>query len=244
MQGTKTTYGRAHSGRTTGDGVGMSDQKKVAAFFDFDETLLELPSGRPGLEFMRETGRVTLFFLFKVVVAYFAYKRHWISEERMSRLMLGIYKNGPLDEVRSEATAFYNEWLKPHLAPKMLERISWHRESGHTLILISGSVRYVLEPVAWDLGFDHVVCTELEVGNNGRFTGRPDGPICVDVEKGRLAALFAQTHGIDLSRSYAYGNHHSDLALLRLVGNPHVVEPTRPLLDEAQKNGWPVLTFR
>jgi phosphoserine phosphatase len=49
---------------------------------------------------------------------------------------------------------------------------------------------------------------------------------------------------IDLSSSYAYGNHQSDLPLLELVGHPHGVEPTEPLKNIAMENAWPILKFR
>jgi len=46
---------------------------------------------------------------------------------------------------------------------------------------------------------------------------------------------------IDLERSYAYTDHHSDIPLLKLVGNPVVVNPSFFLRRAAVKNNWPIL---
>ena len=50
--------------------------------------------------------------------------------------------------------------------------------------------------------------------------------------------------GIDLKRSYAYGNHQADLPLLESVGYPHAVEPSKPLLKVATAKNWPILAYR
>jgi phosphoserine phosphatase len=98
--------------------------------------------------------------------------------------------------------------------------------------------------VIGDLGFDHLLCTELEIGPDGLLTGRPKGPVCIDVHKRDMALKFAEEHRIDLQTSSAYGNHHSDIPLLELVGYPVVVEPTEPLMRMAVQRQWPVLSYR
>ncbi len=102
----------------------------------------------------------------------------------------------------------------------------------------------MLEPVAEDLGFHHLLCTDLEIGENGQLTGRANGPLCLNNNKRILAEKLARKANIDLASSYAYGNHQSDLPLLELIGNPYVVEPTEPLRRVAVANRWPILTYR
>ena len=60
-----------------------------------------------------------------------------------------------LEDFQQGSAAFYQEHLKPHLAPNILRRVEHHRQQGHVLVLISRSIRYLLEPVAEDLGFHH-----------------------------------------------------------------------------------------
>jgi 1-acyl-sn-glycerol-3-phosphate acyltransferase len=54
---------------------------------------------------------------------------------------------------------------------------------------------------------------------------------------------FAAAEGIDLKRSYAYGNGDEDVDFLRAVGNPRPVNPKRELALVAAEEGWPVRDF-
>jgi phosphoserine phosphatase len=76
------------------------------------------------------------------------------------------------------------------------------------------------------------------------MTGKPKGLVCVDQNKKRLTLRLAENIGLDLEKSYAYGNHQSDLPLLETVGHPHVVEPCTILEKVAHQRSWPILTFK
>jgi HAD superfamily hydrolase (TIGR01490 family) len=216
----------------------------IGAFFDFDETLLDTESSRLGFKYLWERRLVSRGFIAKVMIANFFYKRHWMSDEKIAAIMLKFYQGKNLQDFEQGAPDFYREHLKPHLAPNIMRRVVHHQQEGHVLVLISGSIRYLLEPVAKDLGFHHLLCTDLEVGADGLLTGRSQGPLCLDSTKRVLAERLAADANIDLSSSYAYGNHQADLPLLESVGHPHVVEPTRPLKDVAIEKHWPLLTYR
>lgn len=218
-------------------------QSAIAAFFDFDKTLLMVESAKPGLKYLYENGEISMRFILKVIVANYFYQRNILSEERMSRLLLGLYAGKRLADFEAGAKAFYRDCIRPLLAPAIVNRVNKHREKGHLLVLVSASVRYYLQEAVDDLGFDHLLCTDLEVGPGGLLIGRADGPMCIDAEKRRQAAALAEEKGIDLASSYAYGNHQSDIPILSLVGRPHAVEPTAPLRRTALKKGWPILSF-
>ena len=218
--------------------------ESIAAFFDFDETLLDVESSRLGFRYLWQQRQVTFSFILKVLAANILYRRHWISDEKMARILIKFYRNRNMQEFEQGAAAFYHDHLKPHLAPNLVERVKKHRFRGHRLILISGSVRYMLEPAVEGLGFDHLLCTDLEIGEDGLLTGRSAGPVCLNRHKRVQAEKLARRVKIDLASSYAYGNHQSDLPLLELIGNPYVVEPTEPLRKVALANKWPILTYR
>jgi HAD superfamily hydrolase (TIGR01490 family) len=220
------------------------NKKNIGAFFDFDQTLLDTESSRLGFKYLWEERLISAGFLAKVIVANFFYKRHLISDETIAAIMLKFYRNKRLEEFQQGAASFYQEHLKPRLAPNILKRVEQHQERGHILVLISGSIRYLLEPVVEDLGFHHLLCTDLEEGPDGFLTGRAKGPLCLDSTKRILAEQLAGEEKIDLEASFAYGNHQSDLPLLELVGNPYVVEPTEPLRKKALRNNWPILNYR
>ncbi|UCD80484.1 MAG: HAD-IB family hydrolase [Desulfobacterales bacterium] len=217
---------------------------RIGAFFDFDETLLDTESSRLGIKYLWERRLVSRGFILKAFVAGLLYRRHLISDEQTAKVLLRLYRNRRLEDFKNGSDDFYRKILKPRLAPNILAKVNYHRNQGHSMVLISGSIRYMLEPVAQDLGFEHLLCTDLEEGANGLLTGRPKGPLCLDKTKRRLATEMAQSTGIDLERSYAYGNHQADLPLLESVGFPRVVEPTSPLRKIAMARDWPILAYR
>jgi HAD superfamily hydrolase (TIGR01490 family) len=217
---------------------------QIGAFFDFDKTLIDVESGRIGFKYLYEIKEIRLSFLLKVAVTNFFYERDWISDTQMATIMLTFYKNRDIRPLEDGAEEFYHTYLKPHLAPRIIERVREHQKAGHTLVLVSASLRYMLVPVIKDLGFQNLLCTDLEIAGDGRLTGKTEGPICIDQHKRVAVKKLAQEKDIYLDQSYAYGNHHSDIPMLEAVGNPAVVEPTVSLKKKAIENGWPILTFR
>lgn len=243
-RGVATARPKAAGARPRGVGAVPGAGRAVAAFFDFDQTLLEVESGQMGLRLLRERRMLPPVYFLKVWVANAAYQRRWLSEAGMARVFLTYYRRRPLADFEATADDFYRTYLKPRLAPRIVARLEAHRRAGHLLVLISGSIRYMLEPVVRDLGFDRLFCTDLEIGADGLMTGRARGPICVDRTKEDYARQLAMEADVDLSASFAYGNHPADLPLLEAVGHPHVVEPTRALAQVAARRAWPVLSFR
>lgn len=224
---------------------------RAAAFFDFDKTLLDCETSALMIPYMRKKRSlffarhpVRLGYLVRLLSANELYKRHLYADEKMAALLLEFFKGRSPEPFASTAADFYRTCLKPHLAPNVMARLAEHKKRGDLCVLISAGVRYALEPVAQDLGFDHLLCTDLEVGHDGRYTGRSLGLICIDEHKRTVALALAASHGIDLAASSAYGNHQSDIPLLESVGFPVAVEPTGPLRREAMKRGWTILTYR
>ena len=72
-----------------------------------------------------------------------------------------------------------------HLRGEAVERADWHRTQGHRLVIVSASLAAYLRPIAERLRFDAVLATELEVGDDGRLTGRMDGANVRGPEKAR-----------------------------------------------------------
>ena len=216
----------------------------VGAFFDFDRTLIDVDSPSLGIRYLWEKGLISLPYIIKVMAFNVFYQRHLISDDLMARVLISFYRNKPFAPFDAGSEEYYEEVIKPHLAPNIVECVKVHKDQGHTLVLISAGLRYLLKPVASDLGFDHLVCTDLEVRPDGILTGRTVGPICTDSHKRDLAKKLADAIGMDLGASYAYGNHQADIPLLELVGHPHAVEPTEQLRKTAMERGWPVLSFR
>ena len=214
---------------------------KTAAFFDFDETLIDVNSSKIGFQWLYENNLLSKGYLFKTILTGFLYKIGLWSEKRMADSLITFYKGKNLEYFEKQADAFYNNLLKPRLVPQVLERLDYHKKEGHFLVIVSGSIRYYLEPVAKDLGFHHIICTDLEEGKDGLLTGRPIGKICIGDYKKELIHKLVETENIDLEISYAYGNNEADIPMLKTVGYAVAVHPTPKLRKVAERNNWSII---
>lgn len=128
------------------------------------------------------------------------------------------------------------------------ERIKWHKEQGHLVIAISGSPVELVREMSAKYGMDDYRGTIYRIGSDGSYDG---GIVPMwDAESKRAAVLqLAEEYGVDLAASYAYGDTNGDFSMLRLVGSPIAVNPTRELLtrimeDEALRGKIGVIVER
>ena len=99
------------------------------------------------------------------------------------------------------------------LRPLARERLDWHRQAGHRVVVISASACDWLQPWTDALGIE-LLATRME-RRNGRLTGDLAGPNCRGAEKvERLRALLdpAAYHPV-----YAYGDTAGDTEMLALA---------------------------
>jgi HAD superfamily hydrolase (TIGR01490 family) len=111
----------------------------------------------------------------------------------------------------------------------MSERLEWHRSQKHRLLLVSASLDAYLQPFGRCLGFDAVLATRLEIGPDGRLTGRLDGPNCRGREKAtRVGAWLATNLNGTASQLWAYGDSAGDRELLQMADYPQRVRRRGP----------------
>ncbi|WP_432548578.1 SDR family oxidoreductase [Kineococcus sp. SYSU DK004] len=171
----------------------------------------------------------------------------WIAAERKDRgsflrsLFRG-YAGVDLDVLERFVDDVHGPKLLHRVSSDALKRIQAHRDAGHRTVLMTGDVRTVTRPLSGL--FDEVVCTELEeeVGADGvrRATGFLTSPPLVGEARAAWLRRYAEVEGADLAASYAYADSHSDLPLLKAVGNPTAVSPDVPLFRVARASRWPV----
>jgi HAD superfamily hydrolase (TIGR01490 family) len=108
-------------------------------------------------------------------------------------------------------------------------RISWHKEQGHSVIFISGSPDYLVQKMAQRYEIADCMGTRYIVDDEGRYTGEVEQMWDAKSKSGAID-YFVRKYDIDLPQSYAYGDTMGDLSMLQLVGNPVAINPTRELL--------------
>jgi alcohol-forming fatty acyl-CoA reductase len=124
--------------------------------------------------------------------------------------------------------------------PEAIRRVRRHRAAGHRTVLITGTVDVLVQPLA--VLFDEVVASRLHT-RDGVYSGFLDTPPLVGEARAAWLRRYAVTSGIDLSRSYGYGDSYSDRPLLEAVGHPVAVNPDPHLYRHARSRHWPVAAW-
>ena len=218
-------------------------QSLVAAVFDVDRTLVPVTT----------TERIFIRYLFRKRVIglgvaartlLFILKSlpHAAPFEAIRR-QRAYLQDQPYDKMERLARHCFETDILPRLSEAGLTAIREHKAQGHTIVLLSGSLDFLLRPLKEHVGADHLIAAHMEVVD-GRLTGKIVGNYPFGSYKASLIRHFAEEHGLDFSQSYAYADHHTDHELLRLFGTPVVINPRPKMQALARREGWTVKEFR
>jgi putative phosphoserine phosphatase/1-acylglycerol-3-phosphate O-acyltransferase len=132
--------------------------------------------------------------------------------------------------------------IAPSIRPEARELVRAHQRMGHTVAIASSATHFQVDPVARDLGVEHVLCSEVET-EDGLLTGRFSGNMLWGEAKARAARDLARRKRLDPRRSFAYANGGEDVPFLSTLGRPYAVNPHPTLRRVAERQGWPVLAL-
>nr|WP_202885545.1 HAD-IB family hydrolase [Kribbella sandramycini] len=152
------------------------------------------------------------------------------------------YAGAELAELNHIVDEILAEHVLERLSGAAVRRIREHRAAGHKTILITGAVRPLTRPL--EPLFDEIVAAELAVDDRGRCTGYLSGPPLVGESRAAWIKHHARVRNIDLSKSFAYADSHSDLPMLTTVGNPVAVSPDVPLFRAARAARWQIVDWK
>lgn len=211
---------------------------RVAAFFDIDHTVLEINSGSKWIAYMWRTKQMSVVQLGRSLKWLAQYRFGLLDYDAMAARVLASYKGKQAGPLADEIAKWFREEVAWTICSEARKKIAEHREAGHVIVLLTSATQFLTEPVARELGIDHMLCTRIEVGDDGVFTGNYEVPACYGAGKVRYAERFAEAHGIDLAASFFYSDSFSDLPMLERVGQPRVVNPDPRLRRVARDRGW------
>ncbi len=216
---------------------------KSAALFDVDHTLLNINSARLYARWQMRKAGAGLCEYAALAAALLQYTFGTLDAERAAATAFRRIRGTPEHALRAECLDWYRRVVRPHISARGRSAVQRARSRGQELAILSASTPYLTEPLADDLGIDHVLCTRLTVAN-GVFTGSYEAPLCYGAGKVTHAQAWAVRHGIDLSRSTFYTDSISDLPMLEVVGSPVVVNPDPLLRLTAARRRYPVESWK
>jgi putative phosphoserine phosphatase/1-acylglycerol-3-phosphate O-acyltransferase len=222
-------------------------QRQAAAVFDLDRTLITTSSATVFRAHLAAHGLGSGLDLPLVDVLTRLYEQFgetWLTMQpaRLSSRAAAGWSTATVEAAMRDAA----DELAGMVAPGAIEEIAGHRAAGRRLVMATTSPLVFVEPLAERLGFDDVVATEWERadGPDGEvFTGRMTGDFVWGRSKSEAVRRWADRHGVDLRRSWAYSDSYFDAPLLADVGHPVAVNPDAQLRVTALLRGWPIRHF-
>jgi len=214
----------------------------IAAFFDIDHTLITADSGLLFVKYLIRRGAMKRRELLGPLYYNILYRLNLLDINAVFRRYQGWVRGQEHVAMERLCNEWYSAVVRPAISAEMAAKVAEHRQTGHVVAILSSATTYVAEPLARELGIEHLLVNRLIVAE-GKLTGEAVQPLCWGPGKPYWAQRFAAERGVDLRRSYFYTDAISDLPMLELVGHPRPVNPDRLLRRHAHRQGWPIVNL-
>ncbi|MDI9348027.1 MAG: HAD family phosphatase [Methylacidiphilales bacterium] len=214
------------------------------ALFDLDDTLINGDSDWLWCEFLIEKGVLSADFRTINDDFYYKYEQGTLNPTEYLEFVLSPLKNTPESKWYSIREEYINKIIKPLILRKVKQFVTWHKDQGMTVIIITATNRFITEPIANIFEVDHLIASEYEI-NQGLVTGRPSGIPNFKEGKVKNLSLWLEKQGLELSQLYSvfYSDSPNDLPLLQLVSKPVATNPSKKLHEHAKEQGWSIIHF-
>jgi len=185
----------------------------ILALFDFDGTIT---TDDTLLRFIRfVVGDVSFVIgLFALSPTLITYKLKLTPNYKAKQKMLSWYFKGYKQEAFKKVA---NEYSLNHIdkiiRPKAKERLQWHKDKDHKIVIVSASIDCWLRPWCEKNGFE-LIATQLEIKND-IITGNLLTKNCYGEEK---VNRIKETYNLDeFDYVYAYGDSDGDKDMLKIA---------------------------
>lgn len=220
--------------------MSVPNPQKTVAFFDVDGTLLKSTIVHcyiwmRSLQMPFFLKHLWLIGFLPKVVYYLILDS--ISRIRFNEVFYRNYRGLEVAEIKALSTEMFEAYIRPKIFSEAVSQIQEHKEHGTAIVLVTGSLDFVVQPIADYLAVDAVLAPQLRE-QDGQFTGELTTAPLIGEAKAEAMRNYADQHEVSLEESYAYGDSQSDLPMLECVGNPIVVNPGKSFRQKALKSGW------
>ena len=215
--------------------------QKSAAFFDVDETLINIKSMFDFFDFWcRENNEHVK--LENYMGHFRAEVKKGTLREQLNREYYQQFAGVSYEELEEAGEKWFRFKLNSELfiESAVLALKKHQTENMHT-VFISGSMHPILSPVAKYLGVKDILCTPLKFTELGKLTGEIGYPQTIGYGKKDALIQFCNERKINPVDCYAYGDDLSDIPMLESAGHPVCVGKHTDLARHAIKHCWLII---
>ena len=223
-----------------------SDSIKKIAVFDFDGTVISGQSGFLFSAYLLRRHLSSIARTLKLVWWGARYKLHLPQRQEEAReLVIGALTQFSVEFANAVMHDFHREVIEGMYRSQALEEVRRRKAEGCCVLLVSATFEPIAELAAEKLGVDGFLATKMQVGADGHYTSKVDGPVIEGAQKLVSATEWCnQRFGQDnWEIAYAYGDHYSDATLLAAAKTPCAVCPGPTLARLANKRGWAIVNW-
>jgi HAD superfamily hydrolase (TIGR01490 family) len=215
--------------------------RRLGAFFDVDNTLI--PGVAIEVKFFRYLFQRGLVGLSEGMHSVWHLLRHIppISLHPLRERKLYLAGKHPA-AIEPLAEEFVRSQIVPRISQDGLAVLRTHQQAGHHVVLITGSLDFLIAPLASMLNISTVLAATPVRLTTG-YTGHLIPPLPYGEGKRILIESLTAQENMDLRDCYAYGDSPGDVAVLQSVGHPQVVNPIRGMGRIAKRHGWPIVKW-
>jgi HAD superfamily hydrolase (TIGR01490 family) len=208
------------------------------AIFDIDGTITRTSSERFFIKYLLRQRKLTYvhllrtFFLF--VIKHPLQARTGFKQNKM------YLRNLKEPDLRKLAAECFNKEIISSTKRSLMDEIERRRSEGYKILLLSGSLPCLVEPMVNLVKADFMICSEVE-NVNSVFTGEMKALHPYGENKKTLAEKFCKEHGFDMMQSCAYANEWADRFLLEATAEAIAVDPDGKLKRLATTRNWKII---
>jgi HAD superfamily hydrolase (TIGR01490 family) len=224
-----------------------------AAFFDFDNTLIDGDAGPlfgrhlftarlHGLGWLGRT-RLRLRYLPYILWMGAQAGMYTLRARRRSNLVRSAYrglKGIPVEQFDPLMAVFVDREIPKRIFPDMRRHVEDHLAAGRRCVVITTGMEPLVKRALRHLppGVEVIGC-RLQ-SKKGKLSGRVVGPL-FGVDKANILDAYCRAIGAAPKDCWAYSDHMSDRQMLEAVGHGVAVNPKGRFRKLAVRNGWTIV---
>lgn len=216
------------------------------AIFDFDGTLYSKETFQLMMDHLKnhpEHSKRYRQFYRAIMPPYIGHKLKIYPERKMRERSVQAYLSALETFTKVELEQYFGEIadrMHGDMNPNVVERLKNHVANNDYVMLVSGAFTPLLHAVTKKLPIKTIIGTEILYKDNVLDHRTPISHIQGPLKTIKIKEAL-QGQDIDWANSYAYGDSHSDLPVLELVGHPVAVQPEERLRTVAAKRNWEII---
>lgn len=206
-------------------------------FFDCDHTVIDTDCEWTWINMLADMGRVPEHYRAKQQHYIELHAKGQTPAKEYLKFILQEFVGQTPDTMQQLAQYNFENYVRNTIFHVAREAIKNHQQQEIPVVLLSGSTRLMVTPIAQAMGFNDIACTELEL-IDGTYTGGIVGPFCIRDGKLKRGQDYCQQHNMNFGNAMYYGDSISDIQIFEKIGYPVAVNPNPKLKEIADQNHW------